>query len=71
MEAYTPEQGYGASERWERLRKAFADYDSCPACHAVAGNPCRNLSKTAWPSGNTLRSKPHSDRPKKKTEDAK
>jgi hypothetical protein len=68
MEAYTHEQSHGAAARWERLRKLYADYEACPTCHTVAGNPCRNVSKTSWPSSTTLRSKPHPNRPKKKSD---
>lgn len=70
MDGYSNRQG-AASERWERLRKAYQDYDACPTCHTVAGNPCRNMNNSGWLGGNTVRNQPHPDRPKKQQQDAK
>lgn len=68
MENFNNVTSIGASRRWEKTRRKWAPYEACPTCHAVAGNPCRNLQLSSWPGGATTRNEPHPDRPKKTTD---
>lgn len=65
MEGYNHTTSVGAERRWDAMRTKWAPYDACPDCHAVAGNPCRNLQKGGWPGRNTLKTEAHANRPRK------
>jgi len=50
------------TSRLNRNRQTYAEYDACPECRALPGNPCRERLLPGAPS--TL-SRPHLSRPKR------